>query len=362
MEIIKIKTPSRFHTAYIGYNIMPNIGSLLKLKVKGKKVFIISNNKVFKYYGKTLIDSLKKQNFRCSYYCIPKGEKSKNIEIINKIYNAVATARLDRWSTIISLGGGVVGDMAGFVAATYMRGINLVHVPTTLIAQSDSSIGGKTGFDLKYGKNLVGAFYQPILILIDVNTLKSLPEIEFKNGLAEVIKYGIIMDKHFFDFLKKNRNEILKKNKKSLIYIVKKSVQNKAKIVAADERENKGIREILNYGHTLGHAIEAASGYKSYKHGQAITIGMILAAYIAYDLGFCDKSTLSEQIQIFNSFNLIKPLRNIKKTNILKRLLSDKKVINDKIRFVLTKKIGYANFIQSIKISAIKKALQRQFY
>jgi len=257
------------------------------------------------------------------------------------------------------LGGGVVGDVAGFVAAIYMRGINLIHVPTSLVAQADSSIGGKTGVDLKAGKNLIGCFYQPRAVITDIDVLYSLNENEYKNGLTEVIKYGIIMDAPFFYFLKKNVTKIMNRDKKALFYMVKKSIQNKVKIVEKDEKETTGLRAILNYGHTIGHAIESAGGYKLYKHGEAVAIGMFIAASIAYKMQICPKETFIEQKQILNLFNLIKPLKKIKTGNILKKIKYDKKAVNGKIRFILTKKIGYVSFIQNMDLNLIKKELER---
>ncbi len=358
---IKVKLKQNRYNIYVGEGILSRSGEIIKPLIKGNKILIVSNKKVFNLYGRILVKSLKKY-FKCSIFLMGDGEKYKNISTVLKILERCAKIRLDRRCAIVGLGGGVVGDVTGFVAATYMRGINLIHVPTSLVAQSDSSIGGKTGVDLKAGKNLIGFFYQPRAVITDINVLETLPETEYKNGLTEVIKYGIIMDAPFFYFLEKNSEKIKRREKKVLFYMVKRSIEDKVKIVEKDEKEITGIRAILNYGHTIGHAIESAGGYKLYKHGEAVAIGMLIAASIACKMKICSKETFIRQKQILNLFNLIKPLRKIKIGNILKKIKIDKKVINDRIRFILTKKIGYVTFIQNINLNLIKKELEQYNY
>jgi 3-dehydroquinate synthase len=355
LAVIKLKLKNNSYGIYVGAGILGRAGALLKPLTRGKSVMIVSNKKVYGLYGAKLKKSLAK-HFICHVHLIHDGEKYKTIETAAGILDACAKAGLDRSSTLVALGGGVVGDIAGFAAAVYMRGINIVQVPTTLLSQVDSSIGGKTGVDLKYGKNLAGAFHQPLFVVADVLTLKTQEPEEYKNGLAESIKHGIVMDAPYFKYIKQNREAIMNRKVGAMLRVVTQSVRDKAKIVEKDEKE-KGLRAILNYGHTAGHAIEAAGGYKTLKHGQAIVIGMIIAARLAYKLKICDKNVLNEQIHIFNSFNLIKPLKNLKINNIIKRLYNDKKAINGKIRFVLTKKIGYVRLIESIEIKRIKEEL-----
>ncbi|HPD18723.1 MAG TPA: 3-dehydroquinate synthase, partial [Candidatus Goldiibacteriota bacterium] len=296
---IEVKLQKNGYSIHAGIGILRQAGQIIKNLIKGQKILIVSNKKVFKLYGKTLIQSLQKY-FKCYVFLMGDGEKYKNIHTVSEILEKCANIKLDRNCAIVGLGGGVVGDVAGFVAAIYMRGINLIHVPTSLVAQADSSIGGKTGVDLKAGKNLIGCFYQPRAVITDIDVLYSLNENEYKNGLTEVIKYGIIMDAPFFYFLKKNVTKIMNRDKKALFYMVKKSIQNKVKIVEKDEKETTGLRAILNYGHTIGHAIESAGGYKLYKHGEAVAIGMFIAASIAYKMQICPKETFIEQKQILN--------------------------------------------------------------
>jgi 3-dehydroquinate synthase len=358
LKKIRLKLKNSSYSIYIGSGILSQAGALLKGASSGKKAMIVSNKKIFALHGKKLLESLAGR-FEVSVFLMPDGEKYKTIDTVKKIYDAAAKNRLDRGSVIVALGGGVVGDTAGFAAATYMRGIKVVQVPTSLLAMADSSIGGKTGVDLKAGKNLAGAFHQPLFVLMDIDTLGTLPQVEFLNGMAEVIKYGIIMDEDFFNYLKNNSAQIIGKDRNALFRIVEKSAQSKAYVVSRDEKETTGLRAILNYGHTIGHAIEAESGYKALKHGEAIAIGMAAAARIALAMGICSQETVNEQIKVLNSFNLIKPLKNLKTGNIIKRLYNDKKAKDGKIIFILTKKIGHAKLIKTVPITIIKAELKR---
>jgi 3-dehydroquinate synthase len=351
---VRLKLKSRGYDIFIGPGLLDRAGAMVKKVVAGKSAMIVSNKKVFSLHGGRLKKSLSKY-FSTSVCLLPDGEQFKNIDTLKKIYSGAALSRLDRGSCIVALGGGVIGDMAGFAAATYMRGIKVAQVPTTLLAMTDSSIGGKTGVDTPGGKNMVGAFHQPSMVIMDTSTLKTLEESEFKNGLAEVIKHGVIMDPVLFEFIKANRENILSRDPGTIQELVARSAGDKAKIVSRDEKETKGIREILNYGHTIGHAIEAEGSYRAYRHGECVILGMVASARIAYDMGICSKDTLLEQIKVFNSFNLIKPLKNLRTGNILKRLLSDKKVKNGKIRFILTKEIGHVKLIENVPFSIIKK-------
>jgi 3-dehydroquinate synthase len=351
---VRLKLKNGGYDIFIGTGLLDRAGAMVRKAVPGESAMIVSNNKVFSLHGGRLKKSLSKY-FNTSVCLLPDGERYKNIDTIKKIYSAAASSRLDRGSCIVALGGGVIGDMAGFAAATYMRGIKVAQAPTTLLAMTDSSIGGKTGVDTVEGKNMVGAFHQPSLVIMDTSTLKTLEEPEFKNGMAEVIKHGIVMDPVLFDFIKTNRDRILSRNPAAIRDLVARSAGDKAKIVSRDEKETRGIRETLNYGHTIGHAIEAEGGYSAYRHGECVILGMAAAARIAYDMKICSKETLLEQIKVFNSFNLIKPLKNLRTGNILKRLLSDKKVKNGKIRFILTKEIGHVKLIENVPFSIIKK-------
>jgi len=240
-----------------------------------------------------------------------------------------------------------------------MRGIDVVQVPTTLLAQVDSSVGGKTGVDLPSGKNLAGAFHQPLFVIADVSVLSTLSEREFLNGMAEAIKHGIILDSAYLHFMEKNKDGILRRDKNLLQKIVKRSVQIKASVVEKDEKEKSGLRAFLNFGHTVGHAIESAMNYRGIKHGEAIAAGAIIAAGISRQAGLCSEETENRINKVFSEYNLIKPLRNLKNTKIISKLSSDKKAKNGKIIFVLTKEIGCVILKEITDFSVIKRELNR---
>ncbi len=341
----------------MGANALERTGEILSGFKKGGRALIVSNKKVFSLYGKRLLNALK--GFTPSVYLIKDGEQYKKLSAVEGILEACVKNKLDRHSTIIALGGGVVGDVAGFASAVYMRGIDIVQVPTTLLAQVDSSVGGKTGVDLPSGKNLAGAFHQPLFVIADVSVLSSLSEREFLNGMAEAIKHGIILDPNYLNFMEKNRDGILKRDKDLLLKIVKRSVQIKASVVEKDEKEKSGLRAFLNFGHTVGHAIESAMNYRGIKHGEAIAAGAVIAAGISKQAGLCSEETKNRINKVFSEYKLIKPLRNLKNSQIISRLSADKKAKNGKIIFVLTKEIGCVILKEITDFSVIKKELNR---
>ncbi|HDQ26550.1 MAG TPA: 3-dehydroquinate synthase [bacterium] len=357
MKTIIVRLKEKTYRVFAGAGLLSRAGSMLKKALKGRRVLVVTNRDIYRLHGRKLIKSLS-AHFTVFVHFMPDGEEHKNLRAVEGIYRAALKAGIDRSSAIIAFGGGVVGDTAGFAAATYMRGIALVQIPTTLLAQVDSSIGGKTGVDLKEGKNLAGAFYHPEAVIADSLVLETLSEREFKNGLVEAVKYGFIMDRPFFDFIRKNRKKILSRNPGVISKIVAASAADKAAIVEKDEKEKSGVRAILNYGHTIGHALEAESGYRGLKHGEAVALGMAAAAVIAYNTGYCGKRVLIDQINMLNALNLLKPLKKPGISNIIKRLYSDKKTLNGKIRFVLTKRIGCANLVKSVNKNGIKRALE----
>lgn len=340
MKIIKIKTEQRIYSVYIGEKIS-NLGKILNKFLVERKVLIISNPTVAKYYLDILKKSLLDANFEVFVGIVEDGEEYKSLSSAEKLYQICSECRLERNSTIIALGGGVIGDLAGFVASTYLRGINLVQVPTTLLAQVDSSIGGKVGVNLPAGKNLVGSFYQPLFVLSDPDTLDTLPEREYKEGIAEVIKYGVIKDAGFFSYLENNINSLLAKDKKVLEYVITTCVKIKGKIVQKDEKEISGLRAILNYGHTFGHALEKISGFTQYRHGEMVAIGMVEAAKIACENKIFAKKDLERIKLLIKKAGLPYEIpTNISKEEIKNAMLWDKKVKDEKIRFILPTKIG----------------------
>lgn len=289
---------------------------------------------------------------------IPAGETSKNLREAENLYTRAIESRLDRKSAIVALGGGVVGDLAGFVAATYLRGINFVQVPTTLLAQVDSSVGGKTAVNHKLGKNLIGAFYQPRAVFIDIATLKTLPERELKAGLAEVVKYGIISDENFFNYLEENVDKILSRNAEVLAQIVRRSCEIKAEVVSLDEKEN-GLRRILNFGHTIAHAVEEETGYEKYNHGEAVAIGMLGAAFISEKIGAASHVTVERLENLIARLCLQSYCEGVSVDKLYAAFFRDKKTVGGKINWVVMKKIGAVEVTSDVPENIVREALKK---
>jgi 3-dehydroquinate synthase len=300
---------------------------------------VVTNPTVASLYGATVQDSLRAAGFQVVQITIPDGEEFKNGTTLNQIYEELLEAGVDRSSFVVALGGGVVGDIAGYAAATWMRGISFVQVPTTLLAQVDSSVGGKTGIDHPKVKNLIGAFYQPRLVLIDVDTLATLDHRQFHAGLAEVIKYGVAIDRSFFEFLDTNRAAILAQETDFLIEIVFRSCQLKARIVEMDEKE-ANVRAVLNYGHTLGHAFESVSGYRGLIHGEAVAIGMVLAARVSASEGYCSHQDETRIADVISRYGLPIETPCYDRQQLLAAVSSDKKSKGGSITFICNQGIG----------------------
>lgn len=300
---------------------------------------VISNPTVAALYGGAVQQSLESAGYGVAHIEIPDGEEYKNSTTLNQLYDALLAAGVDRTSFVVALGGGVVGDVAGYAAATWMRGIPFVQVPTTLLAQVDSSVGGKTGIDHPKGKNLIGAFYQPRLVVIDVETLSTLDQRQFRAGLAEVIKYGVVIDPLFFEFIESNRVEILAMDPEVLIKVIHRSCQLKAEVVELDEKE-AGLRAILNYGHTLGHAFESLSGYRDLVHGEAVAIGMMLAARVSAGEGLCSKEETLRISALITKCGLPVEIPHYERQQLLDAVAADKKSKSGNITFICNKGIG----------------------
>ncbi|MCX5667843.1 MAG: 3-dehydroquinate synthase, partial [Candidatus Omnitrophica bacterium] len=285
MRCVKVNLKDRSYNILIGDGLLSKSGAIIKKLKIGRDAVVITNKSLRHAYGKTLKHSLNRSGISVKFELVPDSEKAKSSHTLLKVLDHIAAYDRNRSVFIIALGGGVAGDLAGFAAAVYKRGIPYVQIPTTLLAQVDSSVGGKAAIDLPAGKNLAGAFYQPKVVISDINVLMSLPQRQVRNGLAEIIKYGVIKDRELFVYLEKNYRKAALLDKKTLSTLITRSVRIKARIVADDELDRKGKRMVLNYGHTIGHAIEAASSYSNrYNHGEAIAIGMCVAADIASKL------------------------------------------------------------------------------
>lgn len=355
MEKLRVELRERSYEILINRDNLHLIGERLLRFSTGSKIGIISNPTVSELYGNKLVSSLKNEGFDPYLILIPDGETYKDYFWAYHILTQLLELGFDRRSCLIALGGGVIGDITAFVASVYMRGISYIQIPTTLLAQVDSSVGGKTGVNHPLGKNLIGTFWQPSLVWIDVDTLRSLPEREFISGVAEIIKYGIIWDRDFFEFIKTNKEKILKKDEDILIATIKRSCEIKAEVVSKDERESS-LRAILNYGHTVGHAIETLTGYGSYLHGEAISIGMIYEARLSNLLGFLSKENYQSIKDTIKNFGLPVDMPSIVDISaMIKTILIDKKNIEGKIRMVIPEDIGKMKMNFEVNIEEIKK-------
>ena len=355
---LSVELGERSYPIYIGQQII-NDTDLYKRHIKGRKVLVVTDDNVAKSYLDNLLNTL--AEYECHAVELPAGEAHKNLDTVSTIYDALLSNKFDRNCTVIALGGGVVGDITGFAAASYQRGVAFIQVPTTLLSQVDSSVGGKTGVNHPLGKNMIGAFHQPACVIADMNTLDSLPERELKAGLAEVIKYGLIDDPDFFGWLDKNIPALLALDKTALAYAVEKSCQRKARIVAADELE-AGQRALLNLGHTFGHAIETAQGYGNWLHGEAIATGMCLAAQFSRDHNYCDPETVNRSKAIFAKVGLpTSPPEDMTADRCLELMSLDKKVRDNKLTLVLMRGIGEAFLCNDFDQNILQKTLKTAF-
>lgn len=310
-----------------------------------KHTIVISDENVAAIYLEPAVQQLKDCTSKIDTIVVPAGEPSKSINRADQIWQQLMEFGADRSCVIVALGGGVVGDLAGFIAATFMRGVPLIQVPTSLLAQVDSSVGGKTGVNLPQGKNLVGCFHQPDFVMISTSTLSTLDEANFRAGMAEVIKYGVIMDKDFFEWLENHSSQIKAREPEILAQMIATCCHCKARVVEEDERETTGRRAILNYGHTFGHAIEAVFGYGSYLHGEAIAIGMNCAAKLASSLGMFDASLIERQLALLQAFSLPTDCPNEKHSELIAAMKKDKKSSGGQVKLILPDRIGNVNLV-----------------
>lgn len=340
MQTLNVALDSRSYPIQIGSNLL-NQADLILPYLKRKSVAIVTNTTIAPLYLDKLTKTLRDADITVIEIVLPDGEAYKNTETLNLIYDALLKNRCERSTTLIALGGGVIGDLTGYAAATYLRGVPFIQIPTTLLSQVDSSVGGKTGINHPLGKNMIGAFYQPKLVLADINTLKTLPPRELSAGLAEVIKYGLIRDADFFDWLEINIAKLLALDEEAISYAIYRSCQNKAEVVAADEHET-GERALLNLGHTFGHAIENAMGYGVWLHGEAVAAGTIMAADLSRRLGWLNADEFTRIYQLLSISNLPLQAPKLGADRYLDLMASDKKVADGKIRLVLQQGIGKA--------------------
>ncbi|MFP5506840.1 MAG: 3-dehydroquinate synthase [Gammaproteobacteria bacterium] len=339
MRTLKLDLGARSYPIHIGRRLLGN-PELLKPHIHGRQVLVVSNVTVAPLYLDRLTAAL--GDYALKSISLPDGEAYKTLDTLNLIFDALLENRFNRRCTLIALGGGVVGDICGFAAACYQRGVDFIQVPTTLLSQVDSSVGGKTGVNHRLGKNMIGAFHQPNVVLIDTDTLDTLPDRELSAGLAEIIKYGLIRDPEFFAWLEQNMELLTARDPEALAYAIERSCRNKAEVVAADERES-GQRALLNLGHTFGHAIETGMGYGTWLHGEAVGTGMLLAADLSARLGWLDAAQVERIARLLERANL--PTRtpaDMDTGQFLELMAVDKKVLDGGLRLVLLKDIGAA--------------------
>jgi len=359
---VRMSLKENAYDIVIGNNILSKLGIHLKRLKIGQDAIIITNPIIKKYYASAIVKGLKENGLSVKIFEVPSGEKSKSARYAHELLEKIASYDALKKVFIIALGGGVVGDLAGYVAAVYKRGVPYVQVPTTLLAQVDSSIGGKVAIDLTVGKNLVGAFYQPKVVWSDISVLATLDHRQLINGFSEAVKYGIIYDKKLFCYIFKNYKKLLSLDVPILKKVVLSCSRIKAEVVAEDEKETKGIRTILNFGHTIGHAVEAAAGYNAYHHGEAVALGMRIACDISYQSGLLSKETLVSINQLLSLLGLPDKIKKIKRTDIINLMKHDKKFISGKNRFVLVEEIGRVKIVEGISIDVINKAIKRYQY
>jgi len=355
MKKVKVRLGNNSYLIHIGSGILAHTGQRLKENGLTGSLVVITNPVVQRLYGNTLEQNLTNEGFTVTILQVPDGEEQKSLEVAGRLYNQLTGSLAERTTPILALGGGVIGDLAGFVAATYLRGVPLVQIPTTLLAQVDSSIGGKVAVDHGQLKNRIGAFYQPRLVIADIATLKTLDAKILVDGLAEVIKYGVIQDRGLLTYIEDNLDKIKSRDDGALEEIVFRSAKIKAEIVEKDEKDS-GLRAILNYGHTVGHAVESASEFKV-GHGTAVAIGMLAAAKIANRMGMLDKNELLGLNRLIQRAGLPTKMPDLKVEEVVQAITHDKKILRGKVRFILPKSLGSVFITDEVSLSLVEQIL-----
>ncbi|NLC52947.1 MAG: 3-dehydroquinate synthase [Firmicutes bacterium] len=355
---MEIKADTEVYPLYLGSGLLARVGAILREEGLTGKILVVTNPTVGALYLDMAVEALEGAGFDVQTVTIPDGEAYKRLDQLTKVYDAAAVGCLERDSAILALGGGVIGDLAGFAAATYLRGVRLVQVPTSLLAQVDSSIGGKVAVNHREGKNLIGSFYQPSVVLSDLEVLTTLNEREFKTGLAEIIKAGLIGDCTLDAFLRQHSAAVRKRDPEALVEIIARACAFKAQVVAEDVRE-RGRRAILNYGHTIGHALEAETGYTVYRHGEAVAIGMAAAAAISVALGLATPDLSQTTLEILQLYELPTTIAGIPAERLLARMAWDKKVKDGHPRLVLSPKVGEVVVKEDVPSDVILPVLRR---
>ncbi len=359
-EKITVKLEHRSYPIYIGADLVSSFGAICKEHNVPQQCVVISDSNVAPLYAKPLMNSLTHQGIDTSLIVIPAGEQQKSLQRANALYTDLLTRGITRKSMLVALGGGVVGDLVGFIAATYQRGVQLIQIPTTLLAQVDSAIGGKVGINHKLGKNMIGAFYQPQFVWEDVSYLTTLPFRELLCGLGEVVKYGIIRDEELFVFLEQHIKELLQYSREELLYAQTRCAAIKAQVVSEDEFE-QSIRVILNCGHTIGHALELAGNYRILKHGEAVLLGLVAESYIAHQLGYISTEAHERIVKLIQRLPVKFDKSKLDMKKVLPAIQRDKKRVGKKTRFVLPAAIGNTVVVNEVDPSLIKESIRFVF-
>ena len=356
MATVDLILPHHRYPIQIGPGLLTDLGKRVREAAPHDRATMIIDDKISDSHGSAALDSMTSAGFDPLTTTMTAGEDHKNLATVEKLYHQLLDQRLERKSPVVALGGGIVGDTGGFVAASYLRGVPFVQCPTTLLAMVDASVGGKVGVNMPQGKNLIGAFHQPVLVVIDTDTLKTLPKRDFICGLAECIKHGVIRDPDLFSWIDQNAEAILNLDSTALVELVERNVRIKADVVMADEKE-AGVRAHLNFGHTFAHAIEAGTEYGRYLHGEAVSLGMVAAAHLATDTGRCDAAVADMLTALLNKVGLPTTADDLPATTKLMDIMrSDKKVADGKVRLVLPDKLGAVSIVSDTPGDAIEKA------
>ncbi|ETW94463.1 MAG: hypothetical protein ETSY1_34715 [Candidatus Entotheonella factor] len=353
---IAVRTPTENYDIHVGQDVLVPFGQHLAELLPGRKAFVVSHPTLLDLYGPTVTGALQQAGFTTETYAVPEGETSKNLQTAADLYTHLATCGADRRSVLCAFGGGVVGDLTGFAAATYMRGIPFVQIPTTLLAMVDSSIGGKTGVNHELGKNMIGSFYPPRAVCTDIALLRSLPEREYLCGLSEIVKAGVIDDTELFTLMERETEAIRQRDEAVLTTLIERAIAVKVRVVEEDPTE-QGVRAILNFGHTIGHALEAVTAYEQYSHGEAVAIGMALVAKLSEMLGLCEPEARNRLFSLLEGLGLPVAYADIDTQRLIEVMAHDKKAIDGVVQFILMRDIGSVVYRQQVPTDVLESLL-----
>jgi 3-dehydroquinate synthase len=357
IQNVRVNLAERSYDIEIGAGNLARTGRFLKDRGKVSQAVIFTDTNIEDPHAVAVAESLSRESIGVSIVALEPGEKSKSIEVAARLWEGMLELGADRKTVVVAVGGGVIGDLAGFIAATFARGLRFLQVPTTLLAQVDSSVGGKVGVNLSQAKNMVGSFLQPLGVLIDTATLDTLPAREYRSGLAEVLKYGVILDADFFADIETNAVQLTARDPATLARAIARSCRLKADVVEKDEREETGLRAVLNYGHTFAHAFEALTGYGELLHGEAVSIGMACAAKLAARLGRVDDAFVARQQALIDALGLPSKPPKLDRAKVLETMMHDKKVEHGKLRFVLPTRMGHVELVGGVEAADVEAVL-----